>query len=221
MKKKALSLFVAAVLGVFSGTMAVGAGTIINSVTNDNQASHSVYGIYKPVSEAGTVYSVGVSWGKMEFTYTSGEKVKIWNPEKHVYTETEKAGEASWSIAEEDNLVTVTSRSNIKLIATIKAAVNETYSGITAQVKEVKDNSSTTETVTREAASTQENATEVSLTLEDASIGATTEKVGQESTGTAEISLSGTLTDTTANKAIIGSVTVTIKDAVADTESME
>lgn len=58
-----------------------------------------------------------------------------------------------------------------------------------------------------------------SLSLADASIGATTTKPGHPSTESTTISLSGALTNKNANKAIIGSVTVKIADA--DTASQE
>ena len=54
-----------------------------------------------------------------------------------------------------------------------------------------------------------------SLSLADASIGATTTVAGTASTESTTISLSGALTDKNANKATIGSVTVKIADAAS------
>ena len=70
MKKKALTLCVATILGLSS------AATINSAEGTD---SHAVYGTYQPEGEAATVYSVDVSWGSMEFTYTDGAVSKIWN----------------------------------------------------------------------------------------------------------------------------------------------
>ena len=189
MKKKALTLCVATILGLSSGTVAMAA--TISSAGGAN--SHTVYGTYQPESEVATVYSVDVSWGSMEFTYTGGAVSKTWDPSTHQYTES--VGEGSWSNQAGANKVTVTNRSNKALIATVKAATSGSYVGISANV----DNDS--------------------LSLADASIGATTTKPGHPSTASTTISLSGELKNENANKATIGSVTVKIADA--DTASQE
>ena len=183
MKKKALTLCVATILGLSSGTVAMAA--TINSA--GGRDSHAVYGTYQPEGEAATVYSVDVSWGSMEFTYTDGAVSKIWNPSTHQYTES--VGEGSWSNQDGANKVTVTNRSNKALTATVEAATSGSYTGITAKVNNA------------------------SLSLADASIGASTTVAGTASTASTTISLSGALTDKTANKATIGSVTVKIADA--------
>ena len=189
MKKKALTLCVAAILGLSSGTVAMAA--TINSAGGTE--SHAVYGTYQPKGEAATVYSVDVSWGSMEFTYTDGDVSKTWNPSTHQYTES--VGEGSWSNQAGANEVTVTNYSNKALTATVEAATSDPYAGITAKVDKA------------------------SLSLYDASIGATTTKPGHPSIASTTISLSGALTDKNANKATIGSVTVKIADA--DTASQE
>lgn len=152
-----------------------------------------VYGTYQPEGEAATVYSVDVSWGSMEFTYTDGAVSKTWDPSTHQYNES--FGEGSWSNQDGANKVTVTNRSNKALTATVEAATSGLYTDITAKVAKA------------------------SLSLADASIGATTTEPGHPSTESTTISLSGALTDKNANKAIIGSVTVKIADA--DTASQE
>lgn len=106
MKKKALTLCVATILGLSSGTVAMAA--TINSAGGTD--SHAVYGTYQPEGEVATVYSVDVSWGSMEFTYTDGAVSKTWNPSTHQYTES--VGEGSWSNQDGANKVTVTNRSN-------------------------------------------------------------------------------------------------------------
>ena len=183
MKKKALTLCVATILGLSSGTVAM-AATIDSARGTD---SHAVYGTYQPEDAVETVYSVDVSWGSMEFTYTDGAVSKTWDPSTHEYKES--VGEGSWSNQDGANKVTVTNRSNKALTATVEAATSDPYAGITAKV----DNDS--------------------LSLADASIGATTSEAGTASTASTTISLSGKLTDKNANKATIGSVTVKIADA--------
>lgn len=191
MKKKVLTLCVATILGLSSGTVAMAATATINSA--GGTGNHAVYGTYQPEGEVATVYAVDVSWGSMEFTYTDGAVSKTWNPSTHQYTES--VGEGSWSNQDGANKVTVTNRSNKALTATVEAATSGSYTGITAKV----DNDS--------------------LSLKDASIGATTAVAGTASTASTTISLSGALTDKNANKAKIGSVTVKIADA--DTASQE
>ena len=189
MKKKALTLCVAAILGLSSGTVAMAATINLAGETD----SHAVYGTYQSEDEAATVYSVDVSWGSMEFTYTDGAVSKIWNPSTHQYTES--GVEGNWSNQDGANKVTVTNRSNKALTATVEATTSGSYAGITAK------------------------ADKASLSLADASIGATTTVAGTASTDSTTISLSGALTNKTANKATIGSVTVKIADA--DTASQE
>ena len=87
--------------------------------------------------------------------------------------------------------MTVTNRSNKALTATVEAATSDSYPDITAKVDMA------------------------SLSLADASIGATTTEAGTASTASTTISLSGALTDKNANKATIGSVTVKIADAAS------
>lgn len=190
MKKKALTLCVATILGLSSGTVAMAETRTLARGTD----SHAVYGTYQPEGEVKTVYSVDVSWGSMEFTYTGGAVSKTWNPSTHQYTES--VGGGSWSNQDGANKVTVTNRSNKALTATVEAAISDSYKeGITVQVGNA------------------------SLSLEDASSGATTAVAGHPSTASTTISLSGALTDKNANKATIGSVTVSITDA--DTASQE
>lgn len=73
----------------------------------------------------GTVYSVDVSWGAMEFTYTvSG--AQVWNPETHVYdTTTENAWTAS------GNEITVTNHSNAEVKATFTFAALAEHNTVT------------------------------------------------------------------------------------------
>lgn len=189
MKKKALTLCVATILGLSSGTVAMAEPITITSAGGTD--SHAVYGTYQPEDEAKTVYSVDVSWGSMEFTYTDGAVTKTWNPSTHQYSES--VGKGSWSNQDGANKVTVTNRSNKALTATVATSVS--YAGITAKVDTA------------------------SLRLADASSGASTTVAGTASTASTTISLSGALTDKNANKATIGSVTVKIADA--DTASQK
>ena len=185
MKKRVIGLCMAAILTV-SGSTAVTAEPITLE-GKDAADSHVVTGTYTAIAEAEPVYKIDVSWGSMEFTYEDGNTRKIWDPKTHTYTDTVEAG--SWTNEKDANKITVTNYSNKAVTASIAAQMNEGV-GITASLEKEQ------------------------IKLEDASIGATTEIAGTASTDSTNISLSGELTDKSANKTTIGSVTVTFADTV-------
>jgi len=141
------------------------------------------------LSEPETVYYVDVTWGDMEFTYNAGTVIREWDPDTHSYKESIATAENAWSCVSGANKVTVTNRSNTSILATVTAQIDEDYSGITAKVNGG------------------------SISLADASEGASLTEAGRVSTGSATVSLSGTLTNTKANKTEIGSVKIVISDA--------
>ncbi|MDO4331250.1 MAG: hypothetical protein Q4C58_01000 [Eubacteriales bacterium] len=188
MKKKLLCAGLSAALAMSWGATAF-AGTI---TSNGGAESHPVYAVYGLDAEAPTVYSVGISWGSMEFTYQAAPTTKTWDPATHTYKE--EVGEAiGWTNEDGANKITVTSRSNKALTAMITTEmVNDgtnDYSGIKAEPADAN------------------------LPLADASVNATTEIPGTEAKAETTISLSGELTNKDANKTKIGSITVTIADA--------
>lgn len=186
MKKKLFSAGLAAVF-VLSCASAAMAGDIQAITEKEGTAGHEVYATYKPVADPLTVYSVDIKWGSMEFTYIAPATIRTWNPQSHSYTET-TAKEGRWTNEEGANKVSLENRSNKALTATITAETTGEYTGITAQ------------------------AADETLSLADASIGATTEIPGNVSKAETTISLKGALTKIDAKKTPIGSVTVTIKD---------
>lgn len=185
MKKKVFGLCMAAILTASgSSVLTVNAETLAGSGAT---ASHVVKGTYTALPEAATVYKVDVSWGSMEFTYEDGNTVKIWDPKTHTYTDTVEAG--IWTNEKDANKITVTNYSNKAVTASIVTQMNQ-GSGITASLGKEQ------------------------LDLADASIGATTEIKGTASTDSTDVSLSGELTNKSANKATIGNITVTFADTV-------
>lgn len=102
----------------------------------------------------------------------------------------EKGPNGEWRYEDGANKITITNSSNKAITATINAVMTE--NGITAIVKNPK------------------------IDLEDASIGATTEVAGTASTRSTDISLEGELTNKNANKAIIGTVTISFEDTVTE-----
>ncbi len=72
-------------------------------------ASKDVNATYVEGAKAGTVYSVDVAWGDMQFTYTDRSE-GVWNPATHTY---DNKTEAAWAPAAADSgNITVTNHSN-------------------------------------------------------------------------------------------------------------
>lgn len=71
------------------------------------------------------VYSVDVTFGDMEFTYT--DKANKWNPETHAYDI--PTGDASW--ASTTNTIEVTNHSNAAVNVTFEYAAKAGYTDIT------------------------------------------------------------------------------------------
>lgn len=66
---------------------------------------------YVAASEADVVYSVDISWGSMEFTYTAGKAV--WNPATHTYDTSTST--AVWACENDANKITVINHSNAEV----------------------------------------------------------------------------------------------------------
>lgn len=70
------------------------------------------------------VYSVDVTWGKMEFTYSVGG-TRTWNPDTHLYDDKSTAG---WT--EDGNDITVVNHSNKSVNVAFSYEAAQGYSGI-------------------------------------------------------------------------------------------
>lgn len=148
-----------------------------------------VYAQKEALADADTVYYVDVTWGDMEFSYNAGTVKKVWDPSKHTYTEVVVSSDGEWNCASGANKITISNRSNKAITASVSAEIDKDYSGIEASI----DNET--------------------ITLEDASKGATFTDAGTPSVGSAKVTLSGKLTNEKANKTEIGNVKITISDA--------
>lgn len=74
----------------------------------------------------GTVYSVDIAWGDMEFTYTAA--AGVWDPATHTIT---GADGGTWKVNNEGgNKITVTNHSNTAVTATINYAAASGYDSI-------------------------------------------------------------------------------------------
>ena len=72
-----------------------------------------------------TKYSVDVTWGAMEFTYTvSG--TKVWDPETHTYT---TSTQPAWTAS--GNTITVTNHSNTDITASFAFSALTAYNTVT------------------------------------------------------------------------------------------
>ena len=88
-------------------------------------ATKDVTASYHSGAGGGTVYSVDITWGSMEFTYSDGSG-RTWNPEDHTYS---SGGAGVWSHS--GNTVTVTNHSNAQVTAKLDYASETGFTGIT------------------------------------------------------------------------------------------
>ena len=92
-------------------------------------ANHDVTATYVAGSSGGaggTVYSVDIAWGDMEFTYTA--KAGVWDPATHTIT---GADGGTWKVNNEGgNKITVTNHSNTGVTATFSYAAASGYDSI-------------------------------------------------------------------------------------------
>lgn len=108
--KKMISVLLVLALSLCMGITAFAAeiDTEGGSASTDVKATYVLGGV-----EA-TVYSVDITWGSMEFTYTSAF-IGNWNPDTHVY---DNSTEEKWTCDEDANKITVTNHSNTSILAT-------------------------------------------------------------------------------------------------------
>lgn len=149
--------------------------------------SHDVKAKYQANSGSGgtgnIVYSVDITWGAMEFTYTQGE-AGAWLPEEHRYADD---GESVWS--SDSNTITVKNHSNAAVTATLSYTAAAGYTGITGSFTE-----------------TSGTANDGVLSLPTA-VGTT---YTNAPTATATLMLSGALASNTPKETTIGTVKVTL-----------
>lgn len=125
MMKKIIAAALALTLSMSMGNFAYAAE---GSSTVPEGGSADIKATYQAGTEtAGTVYSVDVAWGSLEYRYNSGA-TKVWDPETLMYKET--SGAASWTCENEANQITVTNNSNVPVKATFSYE-QKNSSGIT------------------------------------------------------------------------------------------
>lgn len=121
--KKLLTIILSLALLSMASVTAFAASPI---TSEDGSDSADVKGTYVAGGSATTVYSVDITWGSMEFTYTDVSS-GTWNPQTHQY---DGAATAGWSCATDANKITVTNHSNAAVIAQLSYTPDAKYSGI-------------------------------------------------------------------------------------------
>ena len=119
--KKIVTILFALVLILTMSTNAFAATIESNSGSQDIDV-HAKYvdGVSVP-----TRYSVDVTWGAMEFTYTvSG--TKVWDPETHTYT---TSTQPTWTAS--GNTITVANHSNTDITASFAFSALTAYNTVT------------------------------------------------------------------------------------------
>lgn len=140
MKKMIITVFTLVIAASMSAS--VFAASPIESTTEpDNTDEKGVQATYNASRE--DTYSVAVSWGSMEFTYTP-EKY-VWDAEKKQY-DTGKNG--TWSCNTDENKVTVTNNSNAKVNVDIAYSVkNKDISGLLKTTNSIDGTNYSTKTL--------------------------------------------------------------------------
>lgn len=92
--------------------------------SNGGTQSIDVKAKYVDSTSSNTIYSIDVSWGAMEFTYTASG-TQVWNPETHEYT---SSVSGAWTGS--GNQVAVTNHSNTGITASFTFAPESGYTGL-------------------------------------------------------------------------------------------
>lgn len=123
-KKTALVLTLAMVFSL--APLSVYADTITEVGRSANHDVTATYVAGSSGGAGGTVYSVDIAWGDMEFTYTAA--AGVWDPATHTIT---GADGGTWKVNNEGgNKITLTNHSNTGVTATFSYAAASGYEGI-------------------------------------------------------------------------------------------
>lgn len=123
-KKTALVLTLAMVFSL--APLSVYADTITEVGRSANHDVTATYVAGSSGGAGGTVYSVDIAWGDMEFTYTAA--AGVWDPATHTIT---GADGGTWKVNNEGgNKITVTNHSNTAVTATFSYAAASGYDSI-------------------------------------------------------------------------------------------
>lgn len=115
-----------------TGMMVFGMGTSVFAASPitavGNSDTGEVKATYVANTKAGTVYSVDIEWGSLEYTYTIASE-GTWDPATHTFKD---ASEGEWSCTTDGaNQVKVTNHSNAAVKATFTYEAGSEYQSIT------------------------------------------------------------------------------------------
>ena len=115
MKMKIKNIF--ASLGAFALIASMGTTVFADTIeTEDGSNSSDIKASYNADSPApDTVYSVDITWGSLDFTYTSGD-TQVWNPDTHKFEVTK--GAPTWKCVSGADEIKVTNHSNAAITTT-------------------------------------------------------------------------------------------------------
>lgn len=97
-----------------------------DTIKLNGETSKDVTATYKEGTDGGTIYSVDIIWGSMEFTYNAESK-GVWKPETHTYTD---SAEAKWSCEEGADTIVVTNHSNAAINVEMNYTAAEGFESI-------------------------------------------------------------------------------------------
>lgn len=123
--KKCISLLLAFALILCMGTTVVFAAGGSEEGVGQEEREIGVNAKYVDGASSADVYSIDLSWGAMEFTYTTSG-TNVWNPETHEYTTTSTS---EWT--SNGNTITVTNHSNKEVTAIFEYESDTAYSTVT------------------------------------------------------------------------------------------
>lgn len=129
--KRTKKFAVAALILMLMAALAVPASA--ETVQGKNDKSIDVKAKYAGGATTTEVYSVDVTWGKMEFTY-SVSGTREWDPATHKYTDNTSP---SWTA--EGNDVVVVNHSNMPINVDFAYASDENYGGVTGEFSVTSD----------------------------------------------------------------------------------
>lgn len=117
---------IAALILVIAMLMAMSTTAFAATITTGDQTI-DVEAKYQDNTSSAPVYSVDITWGAMQFTYTESGSM-TWNPNDHTYTDSTTA---SWSAS--GNTVTVVNHSNANVTASFAFEVLDAYNTVTGK----------------------------------------------------------------------------------------
>ncbi|MBR4879014.1 MAG: hypothetical protein IKU13_04215, partial [Clostridia bacterium] len=81
---------------------------------------------YNEGINSGTIYSIDITWGSLEYTYNAAS-TGTWDPETHTY---KNVAEANWTCENGADTITVTNHSNAAVNVNVTYTTNDNYTSV-------------------------------------------------------------------------------------------